>query len=259
MRELITMWRHTKMVVLVALTAAVYAAAIIPLKPIPLIPGLTELRPGSVVPVVCSLLFGPAAAWGAAFGNLIGDLFGTLGPGSFFGFIGNFLYGYLPYRIWRSFRAGGHTSGRDLVRYLAAALAASLACGMMIGWGIDLLGFAPFAALGNIILVNNLLSSVVLGPILIRALGPRVERLGLVYTDLLAPEDRSEGRYRKIGLVLLWIGLVGGIVVGNLLSIGVYRAGVFAAGFTSGGAGKMGVGYGLMPFILLMVIGALLV
>jgi len=73
-RELVTMWRHTKMVVLVALTAAVYAAILIPFKGIPLIPGITEVRPANVVPVVFSLLFGPAAAWGSAIGNLIGDL-----------------------------------------------------------------------------------------------------------------------------------------------------------------------------------------
>jgi len=259
MREVVTMWRHTKIVVLVALTAAIYAAAIIPLKPIPLIPGITELRPGSVVPVVCSLLFGPAAAWGAAFGNLIGDLFGTLGPGSFFGVIGNFLYGYLPYRIWRSFETGGLVSRRNITRYLVAAGGAALACGVTIGWGIDLLGAVPFAALGNIIVVNNFLSSAILGPILLRTLGPRIERLGLRYTDLLAPEDRSEGRYRKIGLVILWVGLVGGIIVGNLLSIGVYQAGTFAAGFGSGGAGGVGVKVGLIPFIFLMIMGAMLV
>src|SRR4030066_2341385 len=95
------MWRHTKMVVLVALTAAVYAAILIPLKGIPLVPGFTEIRPANVVPVVFSLLFGPAGAWGAAFGNLIGDFFGTLGLGSIFGFWGNFLAAYLPYKVWQ--------------------------------------------------------------------------------------------------------------------------------------------------------------
>ena len=75
MREVFTMWRHTKMVVLVALPAGVYAAILIPLKAVPLIPGITEIRPANVVPVVFSLLFGPAAAWGSAFGNLIGDFF----------------------------------------------------------------------------------------------------------------------------------------------------------------------------------------
>ena len=58
MREILTMWRHTKMVVLVALTAGVYAAILIPLKGIPLIPGFTEIRPANVVPVVFSLVDG---------------------------------------------------------------------------------------------------------------------------------------------------------------------------------------------------------
>ena len=40
------------------------------------------------------------AALYAAFGNLIGDFFGTLTLGCLFGFIGNFLYAYVPYRAW---------------------------------------------------------------------------------------------------------------------------------------------------------------
>src|SRR5262252_9026009 len=98
------MWRNTRMVVLCAISAALYAAVLVPFKVVPLIPGVTELRPANAVPVVCSFLFGPAAAWGAAIGNLIGDFFGGIGPGDFFGFAGNFLYGFLPYRAWRALR-----------------------------------------------------------------------------------------------------------------------------------------------------------
>ena len=102
MREVWRMWNYTTMVVLTVLTAGLFAAILIPFKGIPLIPGLTELRPANVIPVVFGLLFGPAGAWGAAFGNLIGDFFGTLGIGSFFGFWGNFLAAYLPYKMWQN-------------------------------------------------------------------------------------------------------------------------------------------------------------
>ena len=102
MREVWRMWNYATMVVLTVLTAALFAAILIPFKGIPLIPGHTELRPANVIPVVCGLLFGPAGAWGAAFGNLIGDFFGTLGIGSFFGFWGNFLAAYLPYKLWQN-------------------------------------------------------------------------------------------------------------------------------------------------------------
>ncbi len=81
MREIFTMWKYTKMVVLVAVTAAFYAALVIPLKGIPIIPGITEFRPGAVIPVVFGLLFGPAGAWGAAFGALTKDLYRALDGG----------------------------------------------------------------------------------------------------------------------------------------------------------------------------------
>ena len=47
MRDAILLWRNTRMVVLVALTAATYAAILIPFKPIPIIPGITETRPAA--------------------------------------------------------------------------------------------------------------------------------------------------------------------------------------------------------------------
>ena len=43
-----------------------------------------------------------SAAWGAAFGNLIGDFFGGLGPGDLFGFLANLLYGLVPYAVWEA-------------------------------------------------------------------------------------------------------------------------------------------------------------
>ncbi|MBM3476735.1 MAG: QueT transporter family protein, partial [Armatimonadetes bacterium] len=85
MRDVLAVWRNTRAIVLVALSAGVYAAVLIPFKAIPLIPGITEIRPANAIPPVLSLLFGPAAAWGCAIGNLIGDFFGSIGPGSAFG------------------------------------------------------------------------------------------------------------------------------------------------------------------------------
>src|ERR1700675_2341079 len=100
MRDLIDMWSNTRMVVLTAMSASLYAAILIPFKVLPIIPGVTELRPANAVPGVCSLLFGPAAAWGAAIGNVTGDFFAGIGPGHLCGFVGNLLYGLIPYKAW---------------------------------------------------------------------------------------------------------------------------------------------------------------
>src|SRR5712692_4463832 len=113
MRELRMMWRNTRMVVLSAISASLYAAVLVPFKVIPLIPGVTELRPANAIPVVCSLLFGPAAAWGSAIGNMIGDFFGGVGPGDFFGFFANLMYGYVPYKVWNLIAEGEPPVGRS--------------------------------------------------------------------------------------------------------------------------------------------------
>ena len=142
MREVWRMWNYSTMVVLTVLTAGIFAAILIPFKGIPLIPGLTELRPANVIPVVFGLLFGPAGAWGAAFGNLIGDFFGTLGVGSFFGFWGNFLAAYLTYKLWGDRPLAD--LGRHLPRFVGAVVLGAWACALVVGFGVEVFKLLPF-------------------------------------------------------------------------------------------------------------------
>lgn len=257
MRELLKMWGNTRMVVLAAATAALYAALLIPFKPLVLIPGLTEMRPGAAIPLVAGLLFGPAGAVGAALGNLLGDFFGTLGWGSLFGLGGNFLLGYIPYRLVRATDREYLASWRGLILVEAAVLLAAAACGLFIGWGADLLGIAPFAALGNIIVANDIIYPAILGPLLLKALDRRVRRLGLFYPDVLDVAPRRPRTF-VVGLVLIIVACVGGMVAGNYISLGVEGQGLFASGF--GPDFQPGtVGAGVAPFIALLVLGVILI
>ncbi len=190
-RELRHVWQDTRLLVLSAQIAAIYAAVLIPFKVgIPIIPGFVELRPANVIPFVSSLLFGPAAAWGAGIGNVIGDCFGTLGPASLFGFMGNFLYGYVPYLLWGNL--GWLSSGREPVprswrqnvEYVIICALASLVCAATIGWGVALLGLLPFWLLSPAIFLNNVVMAVLLGPPLLLFLYPRVKQWNLYYGDL---------------------------------------------------------------------------
>src|SRR5262249_8939659 len=142
MRELVGMWRNTRMVVLTAICAALYAAVLIPFKIVPLIPGITEFRPANAVPPVCSLLFGPPGAWGSACGNLIGAFFGGLGPGARFGFLGNLGYGLVPYLAWEAVSDAPPTprTAGAMAGLLAVITLASLLCATIVGWGLQLLG-----------------------------------------------------------------------------------------------------------------------
>ena len=251
-KEVFTMWRHTQMVVLVALSAAIYAAILIPFKGFPIIPGAVELRPANAVPFVVGILFGPAGAWGSAIGNLIGDFFGTLTPGSIGGFVGNFFLALLPYKLWSAyFRRDENSepnldSGKKLAVYVTIAVLASLVCAAIISWWVAVLQIFPFTAVLVLVVVNNVIMGVVLGPILLRLIYPRVKRWGLLWTEIMEPEEVSASRLQKTGNILVWVGGVGAVVVGLILS----TSDVAPAG--------LGIGLALIPFLLMILAGSVM-
>ena len=254
MGELFRMWGNTRMVVLTAISAALYAAILIPFKVVPLIPGITEFRPANAVPVVCSFLFGPAAAWGAAFGNLIGDFFGGLGPGDLFGFLANLLYGLVPYVVWEALTDAEPVprGPLSLVSLLAVIALAATLCATVVGWGLHLLGFHPFTVLGTIVLVNNLVVASLLGPLLLALLHPRLRRAHLLYRDLLGPRPRLPRWRAALGVALVVAGTIGAFAAGELIAGGEWRP-PWAAVHTRSGALEVGVG--LLPLLGLAVAG----
>lgn len=241
------------MVVLTAMSASLYAAILIPFKVLPIIPGVTEFRPANCVPVVCSFLFGPAAAWGAAIGNVIGDFFGGIGPGDLFGFLANFLYGCVPYKAWEALtdRDPIPTSAITWIAFGSVVLLASAVCALVVGWGINLLGFVPFSVLGNVVLINNFAVAVVLTPFLLAVIYPRVKRGRLLYRDLLPPRPPRPRVVRLLALGLLAAAVVAGMVLGNLLSTGTVVIPLLGAG---GGTNSLAVGLGLLPVIALIIV-----
>ena len=242
------------MVVLTAICAALYAAILIPFKVVPLIPGITEFRPANAIPVVCSFLFGPAAAWGAAFGNLIGDFFGGLGPGDLFGFLANLLYGLVPYALWEAVTDLPPMPGGPLVwaGLLAVIAVAATLCAAVVGWGLHLLGFHPFTVLGTVVLVNNLVVALVLAPLLLAVLYPRVERARLLYRDLLGPR-LPVPRWRVVlGTTLVVVGTGAAFAAGELIAAGRWVA-PWAPYATA--SRRLEVGLGLLPLLGLAVGG----
>jgi energy-coupling factor transport system substrate-specific component len=251
MRELFTMWKDTRMIMLVAVVAAIYAAVLLPFKLFTVIPGITSVRPANVFPVIFGLMFGPAAAWGAAIGNLIGDVFGgTLGLGSIFGFLGNFFFGYVGYKLWGNL--GPLSSGEEprmdglsqIIEYVVIAITASAACAAIIAWGLDLLGLVPFTVLGPTIMINNSLAAVVLGPPLLYLTYPRVKEMGLLYADVMREEDLEPFGFSQPTVAAL------GVVVVALawLALGVF---VFSPQTT------MQMALGAVGFVLLVVLALL--
>ncbi len=216
MRDAIVMWRHTKMVVLVAVTGAAYVAVMMPFKGIVIFPGFAEVRPGVVIPVVCGMIFGPAAAWGSAFGNLVADLFGGMfGLGSLFGMVGNFLLAYVPYRTWRLLRGDREADGspRTVPWFILCTAAGSFCCGVVIGAGLELLGLFLMALFTPLIALLNTVFAGALGALLMPLLYPRAKKWGLVYTDIMRPASYRGHWPAWPGLVLIATGGVGGVLL----------------------------------------------
>jgi len=261
-KEVFTMWKYTRMVVLVAVTAAFYAALVIPLKIVTIVPGITEFRPGAVVPVVFGLLFGPAGAWGAAFGNLINDFFGTFGIGSVGGFVGNFFYGFLGYKVWAHMGLASAqddmkiSSRKKVVNFILVSVLCSLACAVIVAWWLEVVRLLPFAVIGPIIAANNSLACAALGIPLMGLLYTRLNRWDLVWYAIMDERDRPPGRSPRVGTFCIWVGVVGGFIVGVALSLGLGDATLFAFGT---GAVTPSVALGVTPFVIVLLIGCLLV
>ena len=214
-----SMWKNTRMIVLTAVCAAIYAAALIAFKTaIPLVPGITEVRVAGVFLIVFGFLFGPAGAWGLAFGNLIGDIFGgTLGPTSVPGFVGNFIQGYLVYTLWanlvpiadRNYEWKTRSPG-SWTRYVVITCISSAACGIIISTGVDALGIWPYTVLSKIITLNNVIGGMT-GVLLLIAVNDITRgQLGLLWADVM---DVDLNARRLTGPVGAWI-VTGGVFLG---------------------------------------------
>jgi energy-coupling factor transport system substrate-specific component len=262
MKEIFSIWGETKWVVMIALSAAVYAGTMLPFKGLVIIPGTTEIRPATVFPIIFGIMFGPAGAWGAAIGNLIGDFFGTLGPGTFPGFFGNFLLAYVPYKVWNSLVKKDETgevsfkSVSVIAVFSLAVISGAAACALLIAWGLDLLGFVPFAPLASVITLNNSLVGLILGPVMMAALYNRTVRWDILYMP--EPDGRSRG-IRAFGMAGLLIGIFGGLAAGFIVSIGVYDSSLFVAGFKEATTGGLGVSMATIPFILVMLLSLFII
>ncbi len=221
MKETVSMWDNTRMIVLTAITAAVYAAIMIPFKGFQIIPGFTEVRPAAAIPVTFGILFGPAGAWGSAIGNLIGDLIAMLSLASIPGFIGNFFFALVAYKLWGYFKIrvedkkGFFRNRKRIILIIFISLFSSLAVSFIIGEGAMMLGIFPFKVLAPIIAINNFLANLILTPFLIEILYPRVEKWGLLWEEVM---EVGERKHSIIGASFLIWGIAGGWFISFYLS-----------------------------------------
>ena len=218
----ISMWKNTRMIVFVAVVAAFYATAQIVLDPLnfTVIPGVVSFKVSNIFTMFLGIIFGPAGAWGLGVGNAIGDFFtGNLALGSIFGFLSTFAVGFVGYTFWTWFRGQVDNEDppirtwRDIALYVLTGLVAAVASGVVLGWGLNLLGLAPFQLISNILVVNFGIANVV-GIVLYFLLFSRIKSMGSYWTDIMDSNDIGKPKNARLGALLVIIGSFTGWLLG---------------------------------------------
>jgi energy-coupling factor transport system substrate-specific component len=228
MLDLISMWRNPKMIGFMLLTALLYVGSLYPFQALTAYSGYADFgRIGIGIPVGFSFLFGPAAAWGAAIGNVLRDIAQSkLDAASFFGFIGNFFIGYIPYKLWQAFTSEKPDlkSAKKIVLFAGVVTCACVLFGLTIGWGLDWLNFTPFMPTAAIIALPNVLFAGVTGAIVLLLTYGFVSRRKLLYTDLLNIKISKPqwSRTRSLAMLIFVVSAVACFLIGMLLNVDTF-------------------------------------
>ena len=137
----------------------------IPFKVMVLVEGLTEVRPVNALPPIAGMIFGPLGALACGVGNMIADLFGTFNATSIFGFIGNFVAAYLPYRLWYIYsdeKPNLHKN-RNILKYVLICFSAALSVSWFLGLGLYYFFGTWIEQVYTYVLFNNFGFSIGLG------------------------------------------------------------------------------------------------
>jgi hypothetical protein len=105
----------------------------------------------------------------------------------------------------------------------------------------------PFSDIAVAVFINNALITLLLGPLLLALLEPRVSRWDLSWTEIVDPEDRAPGPAPRLGLALAWLGAGGGFLLGLAVGLGLV-----------GLPGLPSLATLLTPFVVILIIGCLL-
>ncbi|WP_409200801.1 SpoIIE family protein phosphatase [Methanobrevibacter sp. DSM 116169] len=136
---------------------------------------ITELRPSAALTPSFGLLFGPIGALSAAIGNLIGDIYsGYSIEVCVIGFLAQFLYGYIPYKMWYSIKVKDEiTHPRlntvyNLIKYFIIVFVNSAIMTCLLGFLLDSVKVSQFISFESLLIeFNNLNFTLTLGALII--------------------------------------------------------------------------------------------
>ncbi len=142
----------------------------------PVIP-ISELGPVSALPPTLGLMFGPWGAAGAAIGYMASDIMAGYPPEIYIiSFFIQFLYGYIPYKLWYTLSRGETTSlprldtVKHLIKFVIIMFINAAVMAGLLGFLMDGLGLYDLVSVTTLIFaVNNFDFSIMFGTLIIIA------------------------------------------------------------------------------------------
>ncbi|MDO5836343.1 MAG: PP2C family protein-serine/threonine phosphatase [Methanobacterium sp.] len=179
----------------------------------PVIP-ISELGPASALPPVFGLLFGPWGALGSAFGYLAADILSGDPPEIYLVyFFVQFLYGYIPYKLWYLLDRNETISTPrldtvgNLTKFVVIMFVNSMVMAGFLGFLLDGLGLYDLVSLTTVIFaLNNFDFSIMLGTLVL---------IGASYYRIFVIKPRTTRKTRVPSLfydTLAVVALITGVV-----------------------------------------------
>jgi energy-coupling factor transport system substrate-specific component len=225
MLDIFAMWKNPKMVIFTIFITLLYPVVMYPFLQYSFFGATADyLRVGVAIPAAFSLLLGPAAAFGAAFGNVIYDsLTNSLNYATLFGFVGNFLIAYIPYKLWSAAtnQKPDMRSAKKVMFFMASVTLSCSLCGLVIGWGLFFLyqDYCPFVMTTLTIFASDALWAVVLGPAVLAFCYSFFSKHKLLYGDVMGLQLKSHwSRNRTAGLLVFAFSVIVCFAIPLLLS-----------------------------------------
>jgi len=141
---------------------------------LPIIP-ISELGPASALPPIFGLMFGPWGAGGAALGYMTADIMAGYPPEIYvISFFVQFLYGYIPYKLW--YTLGIHETNtlprlntvNNLIKFVIVMFITSFVVAGLLGVLMDALGIYNLVSYTTLIFAfNNFDFAIMLGTLII--------------------------------------------------------------------------------------------
>lgn len=139
----------------------------------PTIP-ILELSPASALPPIFGLMFGSWGAAGAALGCLASDIVSGFPPEIYIlNFFIQFLYAYIPYKLWYTLDIGEYSFPRldtvkNLLKFVIVMFITAIVMSGLLGFLMDGLGLYDIVSLTTIIFAfNNFDFSIMFGTLII--------------------------------------------------------------------------------------------